>query len=255
MPVPSVWFPSSASDNNAAMRLIAIPFAGGGASNYAPLRDAAPDWLDVQAAQLPGRESRMAERPFSDMDELIPALATAIKPLLDRPYALLGYSMGARIALNIAHQLALEGAPPPQSLIVAAHSAPSLPSRVPDMVKFGSAAFWSAVSAYEGTPPEVLENDELKELLEPLLRADFGLARYNRRASPRKLNIPIHAISGEQDRYATPDDMRPWFRETGQSFRLETIDSGHFFLKTKPELFLSAVLRGLQSKQAFTSNL
>ena len=57
-------------------------------------------------ARLPGRETRLDERPIDSMDHLISALADAIAPYLDKPFALLGHSMGAAIAFELARALA-----------------------------------------------------------------------------------------------------------------------------------------------------
>ncbi len=97
------------------LRLICLPYAGGGASVFAALRRHAPDWLDVLPVQLPGRENRIGEPAIAAMPDLVTALTGALAPVLDRPYALLGYSVGARIAFCLTRALARAGLPPPGS--------------------------------------------------------------------------------------------------------------------------------------------
>ena len=94
-PPPSAWFPGI--DTARAPRLFWFPHAGGGTNIPADRR---PTY--AVAVRLPGRESRLAEAPFTRMAPLVDALATAIEPHLDRPFAFFGHSMGAVVAFELA---------------------------------------------------------------------------------------------------------------------------------------------------------
>lgn len=242
----SAWLPLADRPTAAPARLFVLPFAGGGAAQFQALRRAAPDWLDVQPVQLPGRENRMFEPPVSNLSQMVDALRQEIEPYLDRPYALLGYSMGGRLSLGLAHALAAAGQPLPRQLIVAAHAAPMLPSRVPHVDSLDSPAFWRMIAGYEGTPEEVLDNDELKTLVEPTLRADFSISRQTVTRARTPLDLPILAIAGRHDPYAGPGDMQPWREETEGAFRLEIIDGGHFFLRTHLDSFTAHIFETLK---------
>ncbi len=228
------------------MRLFVLPFAGGGVAQFQAFCRAAPEWLDIQPVQLPGRENRMFEPPVESLDELVEILQSEVAPHLDRPYAILGYSMGSRISLGLVHALAAAGQPLPLQLIVAAHAAPALPSRLPQIDTLDSETFWNLIAGYEGTPEEVLCNDELKTLVEPTLRADFSVARQAVTRTSAPLDVPILALAGRHDPYAGPGDMQSWKNETSGSFHLQIIDGGHFFLHSHLQIFSSCVFEALK---------
>src|SRR5689334_6006959 len=127
------WIAFSQPSADARLRLFCLPFAGGGAGIYRSWPEFFPADIDVLPVALPGREMRFAERPFERLSTLIPALAQAMEPLLDRPYALFGYSMGALIAHRLALHLSSRGFGEPAHLLVAAHRAPGVPRRGPDL--------------------------------------------------------------------------------------------------------------------------
>ena len=63
---------------DAAMRLICLPHAGGGASSFHSLAALLPRDIEMLTVQLPGRESRLSEPPFRRMAPLIDALTDAV---------------------------------------------------------------------------------------------------------------------------------------------------------------------------------
>ncbi|MEK8110162.1 thioesterase domain-containing protein [Micromonospora sp. M12] len=84
-----------AAGPRAAMRLFCLPHAGGGATTFRRWAQLlAPD-IEVVAIRLPGRESRLAERPCQRIDQLVPALVRDLEPWLYKRHAWFGHSMGA----------------------------------------------------------------------------------------------------------------------------------------------------------------
>ena len=73
----------------AQIRLFCFPYAGGGSSIYRTWGKDLPDEIEVYAIQLPGRENRIREKPFTDLNALIQALTPMIEPYLDKPFAVL----------------------------------------------------------------------------------------------------------------------------------------------------------------------
>ncbi len=49
--------------------------------------------MEVCAIRLPGRESRLAEPAFEQMEPLVDALTDAVLPRLDLPFVIFGHSM------------------------------------------------------------------------------------------------------------------------------------------------------------------
>src|SRR5688572_21943118 len=91
------WLLRPLSPGDARLRLFCLPYAGGGASAFRLWPPALAPEVEVCPIQLPGRENRLLETPFTDVSALVAALATALEPAVDRPFALFGHSLGALI--------------------------------------------------------------------------------------------------------------------------------------------------------------
>ena len=68
-----------------------------------------PPAIEPIAVQLPGRADRFGEPAFDRMAPLVDELVEVLKPLLDRPFACYGVSMGSRVAWALAHALRERG--------------------------------------------------------------------------------------------------------------------------------------------------
>src|SRR5206468_1331393 len=115
-------------------RMFCFPYAGGGASTYANWQRALGDQVRVLPIHLPGREGRMSEQRFTDLDELTEDLDWELDAQLDEPHLFFGHSMGALIAFSLALRRFERGAPLPKALILAAYRAPHLaPPKIGDL--------------------------------------------------------------------------------------------------------------------------
>jgi surfactin synthase thioesterase subunit len=109
------------------------------------------------------------------MKPLVETLIPVIAPLLDRPFVLFGYSLGAAIAFETARGIRRETGADPLGLFACARRGPQLEIRHPPRHLLDDAAFKKVLRQLGGTPEEALANDELMDVLLPLLRADFEL--------------------------------------------------------------------------------
>jgi medium-chain acyl-[acyl-carrier-protein] hydrolase len=228
------WFPFGAGREDAHTRMFCLPFAGGGASNFLPWRARlAEAGIGVAPVQYPGHETRLGEAPLHAWEEMLAALQTALEPLLDRPYALFGYSMGARLAFALAARLAAAGMPP-ACLIVAAHLPPDLPSPALQAVGLDDHAFKALLLQYGGIPAEMSHDQEFWDLVLPLMRADFTLAAHplDADAGAGIASYPIAAYTGTHDVHADAKSMAGWQRFTTAGFVLREFAGDHFFFRS-----------------------
>ena len=93
-------------------------------------------------------------------------------------------------------------------------------------------AFIEKIKNLGGTPPEVLENKELLDLLMPTLRADFTAVDTYKYELAAPLTCPIVIIFGTQDDDACGLIMEGWNRETTRTLLAHEIQGGHFFIHT-----------------------
>lgn len=223
------WFPFGTGSGSAPHRLFCLPFAGGGASNFLAWRKQAAG-VDIAPLQYPGHETRWEEPFAGDLPRLVEDLAAALSPWLDRPYDLLGYSMGARIAFALAHRLAARRLPAPRLLMVAAHPPPDAPPPILSLASLPDQQFRDYVETYGGLPQEILGDASLLREALSALRADFALAEQPVELAP--LACPIVAYAGRDDPSATPQVMAGWQRFTRAGFTLRDFPGGHFFLRS-----------------------
>jgi surfactin synthase thioesterase subunit len=240
-----LWFPYWRPKPEARLRLFCFPFAGGSASVFQRWARSGLEDVEVLAAQYPGREARMREPGYRRVPELVEALGPIIRPLLDRPFAFLGYSLGAYVGLELTHWLQREGAPAPLGLMLAA-APPPHQRQSQKLYTLRDEEFIAQLQRYGGTPPEVFENRELVELLLPLLRADFEMADEYRRAPEPCLSLPVSVWGGEEDHSPTPPALDGWRDYTTARVELQVLPGGHFFLLSAGDALREGVQRTLR---------
>ncbi len=180
----SAWFPGA--DDATAERLFCFPHAGGGTILF----PGKPAGVALCPVRLPGRESRLAEEPFHRMKPLVEALAAAIDPYVDQPFAFFGHSMGAVVAFELARELRRRGRPLPRILIASAARAPQFRrGHVPPPPPTDD-EFLSELRRLEGIP---LDGPLLLKAFIPALRADATLYRNYTYSEDAPLACPASA--------------------------------------------------------------
>ncbi len=242
---PSPWIAHARSRPQAAIRLFCFPYSGGSASIFAAWAEIMPAAIEVCPIQLPGRGTRVSTPPFTAIEPLIVATVEALLPYLDKPFALFGHSMGALISFELARFLRRHHGLSPVHLCASAHRAPQLPDRGPMLHALPEPEFWEELRRLNGTPPEVLRHDELRALIQPLLRADFSVCETYAYAEDAPLACPILALGGLQDSDVTRDDLAPWRAQTEGAFAVRMLPGDHFFINTARQLLLQTLARDL----------
>jgi surfactin synthase thioesterase subunit len=215
-------------------RLFCFPFAGGGASSFVAWRRSLTG-IALAPIQYPGRETRIDESCVSDLSLLIDGIVSAIARHLEEPYAILGYSLGAKIAFALCHRLLEQGLKLPRTLHVVAHRQPGAPTPRPGAFRLPEAEFRQHIQSYGGTPDEIFDSSELAALLLPILRADFTLVECPVAEAP--LPIPIFAYAGTNDPVVQPEQMVHWAGYSTAGFHLRQFTGGHFFTRNTPDFF------------------
>jgi surfactin synthase thioesterase subunit len=209
------------------VRLFCFHYAGGTAAMFRDWPTKLPAEIEPVAIQLPGRDDRHAEPPYEHMGPLVADLVDVLAPLLDKPFACWGFSMGARVALALAHALRDAGLPAPVKLFVASSAGPAL--RLP--VRGWAEPYEGLVDYLRelgGTPQLLFDDPELLGLFLPTVRADLKVVGTCPTPDRPPLTMPIGAFAGADDAEASPARMLAWREETGAGFDLDVVPGGHF---------------------------
>lgn len=244
------WFPGAGSDPGARLRLFCFPHAGAGAAAFNAWREFLPCEISLAPARPPGRESRLSETPFRNMELLTEALAGAIAPLLDKPFALYGHSMGAAVAFELARLLRRRQQPGPVCLLVSGARAPQFRLGHVPGPEPSDAELVEQLRRLQGVPSGILENPEMMALLMPALRADTVLYRGYVYQPEAPLDCPIHAFGGRDDPNVTAEHLAAWGAQTSGPFRLQRFPGGHFFFHHNLEAFLRTLISALPLRNA-----
>jgi medium-chain acyl-[acyl-carrier-protein] hydrolase len=197
--------------------------------------------VEVLPVQLPGRGPRLREEPLRSVPAIVGGIASALGEEFHGSYALLGYSLGALLAFELARVVLRERVVPPRILIVASLPAPQGPEHAAPL-RIRDAEILENLGLFGGLPPELRTDPEILSHLLPIIRADLrAVESYTYRPGP-PLPIPITAIGGMDDLMVNDDHLRAWADQTTDRFHVVRVPGGHFFLHTNPAPMF-AVLR------------
>lgn len=242
-----LWISRPAPPPHARLRLFCFPYAGGTAADFRAWPSRLPTGVDVVAIQLPGRANRVREPRFMSLTPLVEVLQEVLRPHLRPPFAFFGHSMGALIAYALARRLHAADGSRPVRLYVSGHRAPHLPSRDPPVHSLPDREFLDELRQLNGTPEEILRDAELRELMLPLLRADFAIAETYVHVPGEPLDCPVLALGGRDDPLVSEPEVRAWRETTTGPFRHRMIPGDHFFPQQARGLVLAALADDLQS--------
>lgn len=195
---------------------------------------------------LPPRDSRV-----TGMDFVAKSIDRDIGPLLSRPYAFYGHSMGALVAYHLTLRRQVRGRSLPQQLLVGAYPAPHLPHRL------RGSAHLSDEELLELLPEERARRSRLLRQAPGLaaataarLRTHLGICdsaqpvgqragRETADAFPghgyEPLRCPVEVFTGTSDPLVTQSEAEAWRQHTRAHCRVHRMPGGHFFTRESPE--------------------
>lgn len=244
--VSKPWIIRFQSLPDARVRLFCLPHAGVGASAYRTWHTGLGPEVEVCAVQPPGRESRFREPPYRRLVDLADAVADAIAPETDRPYALFGHSMGAWVAFEVARRLDGRRAGP-ACLIVSGRRSPQSEAEAPPIHQLPDDAFIEELmQRFGGIPDAILRDRSVLDLFLPTLRADMEAVETYEYVPGSVLSCPVWAVAGARDPWVSRATLEAWRVETTGRFEVRTFPGGHFYLVEAQGELLALITQALR---------
>jgi acyl transferase domain-containing protein/surfactin synthase thioesterase subunit/acyl carrier protein len=263
------WLVTPAPRASPRVRLFCFPFAGGGSAVYHSWAQSLDPTIEVVAIEPPGRLGRINEQPIADIDEFVTELTTEMRDVLDRPFAFFGHCLGALTMYETARRLIhttgsrpihlfASGARPPdrildlgrfeerltQDLIKLAEFRIKLPPYAqPDDV-FAELVRHFNIQATE----QLLNNPELRQLMLPVVRAEFAMALNYDFVEEPAWDIPITCFAGLDDPYVTRDHALGWGRFTNSRLQVHIRQVAHFAVVDDVDFIHSVINRELRQE-------
>ena len=235
------WFSYSKTNPQARMRLFCFPYAGGGALSYRAWSEAVPAQIDIRPIQLPGRENRFNEKPYTEIQPLVHALSAAIRPYLDLPFAFFGHSMGALLAFELAKKLGADGPAAPHHLFISSRRGPDIPGPSPPLYTLSKSKLVDMLKSFGGIPDLILKEPEILDFFLPTLKADLYLSESSPFEKGARIDVPITAFGGLQDLFTSIAELDAWRKHTLQEFRLKIFPGGHFYMREHARALLKEI--------------
>ncbi|WP_323747678.1 thioesterase II family protein [Catenulispora rubra] len=244
---PAACLPFGVPDGETV--LYCLPHAGASASVYRSWTGQLGT-VAVAPIQLPGRETRMREAPYTQMAPLVDELADAV--LAQQPargaYAVYGHSLGALVGFELVREIRRREGTAPVHLIVSGCGAPDVlggdDSDRP-VWEMSDDEVVGLLRRLGGTPEPILADRSVRRLILPPFRGDLTVRdSYGYQPQPQ-LDVPITAIAATSDPRASVAKMRGWGRHTSRSFRMHLLSGGHFAVLEQAETTRSFICGAL----------
>ena len=231
------------------LRLFCFPFAGGGSAVYHNWAKSLDPTIEVVAIEPPGRLGRIGEKPVANLDEFFEHLVTEMQDVLDRPFAFFGHCLGGLTMYETARRLIHRTGSRPAHLFA---SGARPPDRILDLGTFEEqltrdllklAEFRINLAPY-AQPDDVfaelirhfniqateqlLDDPELRQLMLPVIRAEFEMALNYDFVEEPPWDIPITCFAGLDDPYVSRDHALGWGRFTNSRLQVHIRQGAHF---------------------------
>ena len=213
------------------IRLLCLPYAGGGASFFKAWRRIDSSTVDIIGIQLPGRENLIRQPHPATVADAVDAVLPACEEHLAQPapVCLFGHSSGAVIAFEIARRLDVLAPGRVSRLFVSGSAAPWL-GRPGSATGLSDDKFVTAVQSFAGATHPALAEPRLRSLVLPPLRADVRMHEEYQVPFGIATDTPITAMRGDQDALISEAATKEWAHATRGDFDYVTLPGEHMYL-------------------------
>ncbi|MFN8236530.1 MAG: alpha/beta fold hydrolase [Chitinophagales bacterium] len=231
------------------MKAILLHHAGGDKYAYRHLQQSLLPEISGVAIELPGRGDRFSEPLLYSIEEMLEDVFRQINNELTEEYILVGMSMGAVLAFLLTHWLNEKNLPMPSAVFLASRLPFTHYETRENLAEWSSDAFWEFIVAYDARSATIAAHAELRELVEPVLRADFSaMQHFDRKFTGLvPLQVPCYIMNGKEDvKLYDATRIKEWNNYFAGTVEYSLFDGGHFFLYENDEVaaYIKSSMKG-----------
>jgi medium-chain acyl-[acyl-carrier-protein] hydrolase len=228
----SRWLPWSAAEVEPdKLRVICLPHAGGSASSFRPwIRRHASARLAICPVEYPGRGIRLEEPLAVSVEAMAAGLASDLRDWLSAgPFAIIGHSLGALVGFSLVQRLEAAGGCVPVRLVLCG-ARPPCHGKISPWHLLSRSGLIERLRTLGGLADRILDNDEVLDVILPLIQADLSIAENWQLADGHAaVAVPVAAVAAQQDTLAPPEAVAAWRDFATGPFGFHILPGDHFF--------------------------
>lgn len=222
---------------NSSKKLFCFAHAGGGASFFKNLANTLKKVdIEVIAIQLPGRENRIKEKPYENLQDIVNSLYNEILSYLKEKqssFYFFGHSMGSLVCYELSLYMFKKKSDLPQHLFLSSFSSPNNQEYTKKYLNNSDVI--AKLRDLNGTPLELLEDKDFLEIFLPAVKADFNIVNsYQEHGEFFQIPIPITVLFGTKD-IISVEDILDWKLYTSKNFSYQIFNGDHFYINKNIE--------------------
>ncbi|MEM9675211.1 MAG: SDR family NAD(P)-dependent oxidoreductase [Bacteroidota bacterium] len=234
------------SQANVQYRIFCIHPVGAGASMFSHFIYNPPQEAEVLAFQLPGRENRVDEPHYEDVSALVRDMATAMEPMLDKPFVIFGHSFGGMVGYELIRHLKKSRGKSPIRLFISGTIAPQLTKKWKERDVISETAILANSEERLLSLMSYIDDIEFLKKILPIMRKDMAMIMNYVYQPNGKLEVPITAFAANKDEVVYPTEVEQWREQTVNSFSMEVLEGDHWFLSRNKDLVSQRLSEAIQ---------
>jgi surfactin synthase thioesterase subunit len=208
-----------------------------------------PHGINLIPLELPGRGTRLHEKPLEDFDTLVQTLLDDYQGDMQQPFAFFGHSMGALLAYGMGQALLAKKRISteillPEIMLLSACPSPDKfdTKRFPDT--HNRDALITNLRQQGGTAEALFDSAELLEMTLNILAADYRLLQgFDYKQKP-PLPLFMQILSGKSDDIRI-EHLLSWQHHSSKALIFHEFNGGHFYIQDQQDLVLERITQAL----------
>ncbi|MFF2291041.1 thioesterase II family protein [Peribacillus butanolivorans] len=212
------------------IKVFAFPYAFGGSNIYQELGKQLDRSIQMKPLDYAGHGARMFEGFSNSIQEMAQDAYARISNELNDDYCLLGYSMGGYVCYELYQIIKKNNKRLPLHMFMFASKAPDFKKEDENGECMSLEQVRNKLREINGTPEEILNNDELIEMIAPVIRSDISnISNYiPTNYTIGKIDCQTTVIRGLKER--DENCHAEWSKYFNNDFEYLTVNGGHFFM-------------------------